>query len=245
MHVEIITLFPELFDAFFATSIVGRAREKGALTENRLLLRKHALNRYGQVDDAPYGGGPGMVLRPEPAAAAILEARANCRGGKPRTIFFSPQGALFTQEKARAFAAQGGDFVLFCGHYKGLDERVIEKYVDEEISVGDYVLTGGELPAMVFIDAVARLLPDVLGDPASALGDSLEGGLLEGPLYTRPEAFEGLRVPEVLLSGHRKKIGEWALAQSLKRTQDRRPDLIRGAAPDGEKSKRLEKIKES
>lgn len=245
MHFEIITLFPEFFDGFFSTSIIGRAREKGALTEHRILLRDFALNRYGQVDDAPYGGGAGMVLRPEPAGAAILKARELCAGKKTRTLFLTPQGRRLTQPVAAEYASEWEAVVIFCGHYKGLDERVVEKYVDDEVSIGDYVLTGGELPAMVFIDAVVRLLDNVLGDRKSAENDSLATGLLEGPLYTRPEEFEGMKVPEVLRSGHFKKIGEWAMEQSLARTWHRRPDLINEESLDKEQKEILKKIKES
>jgi len=242
MHFEIITLFPEFFEGFFGTSIVGRAREKGRFTENRIQLRRFALNRYGQVDDEPYGGG--MVLRPEPATSAIEEALRNCEARKRRVIFFTPQGRPLTQHDVRRFAREWEALVLLCGHYKGLDERVIERSVDEEISVGDYVLTGGELPAMIFMDALIRLLEDVLGDKRSAEGDSFYKGLLEGPLYTRPEVFEGSVVPEVLKCGDPKRIADWSLEQALRRTVERRPDLLKETVLNEKEEKLLKKIKE-
>lgn len=227
MHFEIITLFPEMFDLFLGSSIIGRARGKGCFTEHRILLRDYALNRYGQVDDEPYGGEPGMVLRPEPASQAIREGLEQCRGKKCRTVFFTPQGRLFRQSIAEEYAGSVEAVVILCGHYKGLDERVCEKYVDDQLSVGDYVLTGGELPAMVFMDAVVRLLDNALGNKGSAAGDSFANGrLLEHPLYTRPEVFEDMRVPDVLLSGHHKRIEEWKKEQSILRTRARRPDLL-------------------
>lgn len=243
MHFEIITLFPEMFDLFFSSSIVGRAKAKGCYTENRIGLRKYALNRYGQVDDEPYGGEPGMILRCEPAAAAIREAAANCGDAKPRVVFFTPQGRLLTQAVAQEYASAKTPAVLFCGHYKGLDERIIEGFVDDEISVGDFVLTGGELPAMVFMDAVIRLLDDAIGNIESARRDSFQEGRLEGPIYTRPEEFEGRKVPDILLSGHHKNIEEWKKIEGLRRTLKRRPDLIDKQTWSDEDRKRIEKLK--
>jgi len=243
MHFEIITLFPEMFETFLGASIIGRARNKGCFTENRILLRKYALNRYGQVDDEPYGGEPGMVLRPEPAVKAIEEAKANCGARKTRVIYFTPQGRLLTQAVALEYAKGIEAAVLFCGHYKGLDERVCEKYVDDEISIGDYVLTGGELPSMVFMDAVVRLQTDALGNPDSAKSDSHMDGLLEHPLYTRPEEFEGAKVPEILTSGHHKKIEEWKREMALRRTLKRRPDLLEKRELTKEEKRILNNIK--
>ena len=243
MHFEIITLFPEMFDAFLCASIIGRAKTKGCFTENRILLRKYALNRYGQVDDEPYGGEAGMVLRPEPAVKAILEAKTNCGERKSRVVYFTPQGRSFTQSIALEYAKETEAVVLFCGHYKGLDERVCEKYVDDEISIGDFILTGGELPAMVFMDAVVRLQAEALGNFDSARGDSHMDGLLEYPLYTRPEEFEGMKVPSVLVSGHHKLIAEWKKEMSLRRTLNRRPDLVLKKELSKEEKKLLNKIK--
>jgi tRNA (guanine37-N1)-methyltransferase len=244
MHFEIITLFPEMFDGFFQASIIGRAKAAGIFSENRILLRKYALNRYGQVDDAPYGGQAGMVLRAEPAAKAIGEAAANCGGRPVRRIFFTPQGVPLTQKLVIELSAAVRDFVLFCGHYKGLDERVCEKYIDLEVSAGDYVLTGGELPAMMFIDALVRLDEGALGNTDSAGDDSfMRSGLLEHPLYTRPEVFEGSPVPEVLRSGHPKRIEEWKQYERLKRTWLRRPDLLREEVLRPEEREMLIKIK--
>jgi len=234
MHFEIITLFPELFDGFMATSIIGRAKKNRLLTEHRLHLRDYAINEYGQVDDAPYGGEAGMVLRPEPAAAAIKAAKELCGEKKAKVIFFTPQGKVFTQAMAHNLAASLDAAVLFCAHYKGLDERVCEKYVDEEISIGDYVVTGGELPAMVFMDALVRLREHVLGNKASAEDDSF---------HTRPEEFEGVKVPEVLRSGHHKQITEWSRKESLRRTLLRRPDLLRPETVSEKDWKILQTIK--
>jgi tRNA (guanine37-N1)-methyltransferase len=243
MHFEIITLFPEMFDNFMNTSIVGRAKKNGLLTENRINPRTYAVNDYGQVDDAPYGGEAGMVMRPEPAAAAIAAAKANCGERTAKVIFFTPQGKVLTQSMALEMAETLEAAVLFCGHYKGLDERVCERYIDEEISIGDYVVTGGELPAMVFMDAVIRLRENVLGNKASAEDDSFHTGFLEHPLYTRPEEFEGMKVPEVLRGGHHRQIQDWYRYQSLKRTFLRRPDLLRMDLLNEKDRKILEKIK--
>jgi tRNA (guanine37-N1)-methyltransferase len=244
MQFEIITLFPELFDAFFKTSIIGRALEKGYFSENRIQLRQFALNKYGQVDDALYGGEPGMVLRPEPAAAAIQAGLSNCNKKKARTIFFTPQGKPLDQPGVREYAKDVETFVLFCGHYKGLDERVREKYIDDEISLGDYVLTGGELPAMVFIDAVVRLIENVLGNAESAAGDSFSDCFLEHPVYTRPELFEDMQVPAILRSGHHKQIDAWNRAASLERTYQRRPDLLEKRNLSQTEKEIINKIKE-
>ncbi|MBL8027062.1 MAG: tRNA (guanosine(37)-N1)-methyltransferase TrmD [Fibrobacteres bacterium] len=244
MHFELITLFPEQFDSFFSTSIIGRAAKKGCFTENRIQLRKHGLNKYGQVDDDAYGGEAGMVMRPEPATAAIREAVANCSDKKAKVIYFTPQGRPLNQDIVKEYAC--GDtnaLVLFCGHYKGLDERVCETIIDDEISIGDYILTGGELPAMIFMDAVIRFQDEALGNFASATGDSFTSRFLEHPLYTRPEVFEGMAVPEVLISGHHKRIEEWRLEMRLRRTLKRRPDLIEKEVLTKEEKKILNKIK--
>lgn len=225
MHFEIITLFPAMFNSFLETSIIGRAKKKSCFSVNLIDLRKHGLNKYGQVDDEAYGGEAGMVMRPEPASAAIKEAVENCGGVKKKVVYFTPQGRLLTQDIVAEYSREEA-VVVFCGHYKGLDERVVMSLVDDELSIGDYVLTGGELPTMVFMDSVIRLLDDALGNSESAVSDSFSGRFLEHPLYTRPEVFEGMAVPPVLLSGHHKNIEAWKMEMRLRRTFERRPDLF-------------------
>ncbi len=243
MRIDVITLFPEVFAALDA-SIPGRARAAGALDLRLHQLRDHAINRHGQVDDAPYGGEAGMVLRPEPlrdCLAAVLGASPlpSVDSGrdpdgatdpeKPPKVpvfFMSAQGKLFDQKKAQELAALDR-FVVVCGHYKGVDQRFVDAYVDEEISIGDYVLSGGEAGALVVIDAVARLLPGVLGDRESGDTDSFaRPGRLGWPVYTRPQEFEGREVPEVLLSGHHANIAAWRTLESLRLTRENRPDLL-------------------
>jgi tRNA (guanine37-N1)-methyltransferase len=226
MRIDVITLFPEVFDALKA-SIPGRAQASGALTLETYQLRQHAVNKHGQVDDAPYGGEAGMVLRPEPLRDALQAVRARASSpAKPHVVYMSAQGALLTQRRAAELAGLP-HMVVVCGHYKGVDQRFLEACVDEEISIGDYVLSGGELPAMVLIDAIARLLPGVLGDIDSADTDSHAlPGRLGWPVYTRPALFEGRAVPDVLLSGHHANIGTWRTLESLRLTRERRPDLL-------------------
>ena len=221
MKIDCITIFPEMFTPLQA-SIMGRAQNKGLLTFNTIFLRDFAVNDYGQVDDAPYGGEPGMVLRPEPLSKAIQSTGIKEDGGK--VIYLTADGVPFTHKIAQTLS-QESHLVLVCGHYKGIDERIRETEVDMEISIGDFVVSGGELPAMVVTDAIVRLLDGALGDKESAETESFAKGVLGWPVYTRPEVFQGKRVPEVLLSGHHKNIKEWQLAESLKRTQERRPDI--------------------
>ncbi len=242
MRLEIITLYPEIFELFFKTGIVGRAVEKNAVTPLVTNLRNFAINKYGQVDDAPYGGEAGMLLRPEPAAQAIDAAKE--RGAK-KVILFSAQGRHFTQRVAEEYAEENGDIAIFCSHFKGLDERICESRFDDKISLGDYILTGGELPAMVFSDAVIRLLNGVLGNEDSALNDSFTSPFLDHPQYTRPAEFEGKQVPDVLISGHHKKIEEWKLEESIRVTYEKRPDLLEKADLNDIEKKILEKIKRS
>jgi len=231
MDVDIITLFPAMFAGPFDESIVKRARERGLLTLRLVDLREFGLGRHKVVDDTPYGGGPGMVLRPEPLVAAIESVRRP----ESRVVVTTPQGRLFRQPVARELAALP-HLVVVCGHYEGMDERVLA-FVDDELSIGDYVLTGGELPAMVIVDAVTRLLPGVLGASDSAEQDSHGGeGLLDWPHYTRPRVFRGLEVPEILLSGDHARIAAWRRSQARERTAARRPDLL---APDpGQRAER-------
>lgn len=224
MRIDVITLFPKMFDGPFDESIVARARSAGALDLALHDLRSWAPDKHHVVDDAPYGGGAGMVLKPEPLARAIRAVR----GESGHVALLSAQGALFDQAAAKRLAAVP-HLVLVCGHYEGVDERVIESDVNEELSVGDVVVTGGELPAMIVIDAVARLLPGVI-DAASLEQESHTGGLLEGPQYTRPPEFEGRSVPQVLLSGDHAAVAMWRRAQSIRRTAERRPELLGRAA---------------
>ena len=221
MRIDVLTTFPAMFRGPLDESIVGRARQRGLVDLRVHDLRDWATDRHRSTDDAPYGGGAGMVMRPEPIAAA-LEA---VRGDGTRAIALSAHGARFDQAAARRLSALP-HLVFLCGHYEGVDERVLEHLVDEEVSIGDYVLTGGELPAMVVIDAVTRLLPGVLGSEASLYDESHSAGLLEYPHYTRPPEFRGWTVPDVLLSGNHAAIAAWRREQSLLRTLGRRPDLL-------------------
>ena len=229
MKFEVVTLFPELIQQALKVGVLGRAIERGIVTVGCEDPRAHTRDVHRTVDDRPYGGGPGMVLKPEPMSAAIDAAAARVPGG-PR-IYMSAQGQPFTQAMAQEFSKLPG-MTLVAGRYEGLDERVIESRIDREVSVGDYVLSGGEFPALVVIDAVARLLPGVLGDERSAVEESFDNGLLDWPHYTRPVEFEGRTVPEVLQGGHHADIQRWRLKQAVARTWLRRPDLIaRGGLP--------------
>ncbi len=223
MEVTVLTLFPEMFTGPFSCSIIKRAREKGLVAIETVNLRDFAEDRHRTVDDAPYGGGPGMVLKPEPVFNAV-EAITRRKGKKPYTILTTPQGEVFRQSIAAELAAKD-QLLIICGHYEGYDER-IRTLADRELSIGDYVLTGGELPAMVMIDAVVRLLPGALGDPAAAENDSFSSGLLDYPQYTRPAVYRGMAVPEVLLSGDHARIAAWRKKQALLRTAERRRDLL-------------------
>jgi len=222
MVIDCITIFPEMF-APMKQSIMGRAQAKGLMEFNTVYLRDFAVNDYGQVDDVPYGGEPGMVLRPEPLAQAIRSTGVKQDGGK--VIYLTADGVPFTHEIAKQLS-QEKHLVLVCGHYKGIDDRIRQTEVDMEISIGDFVVSGGELPAMLVTDAVVRLIDGALGNRESGDTDSFAQGVLGWPVYTRPEVFEGKRVPEVLLSGHHKNISEWRRQESLKRTQERRPDIL-------------------
>ena len=222
MVIDCITIFPEMF-APMKQSIMGRAQAKGLLEFNTVYLRDFAINDYGQVDDVPYGGEPGMVLRPEPLAAAIRSTGVKQDGGK--VIYLTADGVPFTHKIAEELSHEN-HLVLVCGHYKGIDDRIRQTEVDMEISIGDFVVSGGELPAMLVTDAIVRLIDGALGNRESGDTDSFAQGVLGWPVYTRPEEFEGKKVPEVLLSGHHKNISEWRRQESLKRTQERRPDIL-------------------
>lgn len=230
MRIALVTVFPEMLEAVTGFGVTGRAVRDQRLALTAVNPRDYTEDRHRSVDDRPYGGGPGMVMRPEPLAAALVEASRLAGAGAP-VIYLSPQGRRFDHERARALAAQPG-LVLLAGRYEGVDERLIDSAVDEELSIGDYVLSGGELPAMVVIDAVARLLPGVLGHEASAEEDSFARGLLDCPHYTRPEHYQGRQVPEVLLSGDHAAIRRWRLQQALGRTWERRPELLEQLAAD-------------
>ena len=234
MRIDIITIFPDMFSPVLNESIIKRAQEKGKVKIYIHNLRDYTLDKHKKVDDRPFGGGSGMVLGPEPIFRAVESIKLKVSGSsvklsrgsqKPKVILLSPQGEKFAQKKAKALS-KCKHLILICGHYEGIDERVRIKLADEEVSIGDYVLTGGELPAMVLADAVVRLLPGVLGDKNSLKFESFEGNLLEYPQYTRPAKFRGMPVPDVLLSGDHKKIEVWRKQQAHKTTKLKRPDLI-------------------
>lgn len=245
MWVGLITLFPEMFRAITESGITARAVKQELLTVECWNPRDFTPeDSYRRVDDRPYGGGPGMVMLMEPLLAAIVAARVRARelGLAPQVIYLSPQGRRLDQAGVRELA-QGNAFILLCGRYEGIDERLIQREVDAEWSVGDYVLSGGELPAMVLMDAVTRLIPGALGHAASAVEDSFSDGLLDCPHYTRPEVYDGEPVPAVLLSGDHAAIRRWRLKQSLQRTLSRRPDLLAGLTFSKEQQKLLDEIR--
>ena len=227
MNYHILTLFPEMVMDGLNTSIIGRAVEKGLISIEAINIRDYSKDKHNHVDDAPYGGGAGMVMQPGPVCDSYEDL---CRkiGKRPRVLYMTPQGQTFNQSIAEELAKEE-DLVFLCGHYEGIDERALELIVTDYLSVGDYVLTGGELPAMVMIDCISRLVPGVLNNDVSAEIESFHDNLLEYPQYTRPEVYEGKKVPEVLLSGHHKNIETWRRQQSIKRTLERRPDLLADA----------------
>ena len=236
MIFDILTIFPGMFEPVLRESIIGRAVQNGILTVNAVNIRDFSENKHDKTDDYPYGGGCGMVMTPQP----IYDAWKSVTGGEKKpgvhTIYLSPQGKTLTQKKALQLSRQER-LVLLCGHYEGVDERVLELIVDEEISVGDYVLTGGELPAMVLVDCISRLIPGVLPTEDAYKNDSHFNGLLEFPQYTRPACFMGKTVPDILLSGHHANIEKWRMEKSLERTREKRPDLLAG---DGAKPESAE-----
>jgi tRNA (guanine37-N1)-methyltransferase len=222
LDLKFLTLFPEIFEPFFKTSLIGKAHEKGLVSFQTLQIRDHATDKHRTVDDTPYGGGVGMLMKVDVLHSAW---KAACGESKPLTVLLSPQGEVFNQNMAKDLAKNYSEIVFVCGHYEGVDERFVELCVDREISIGDYVLTGGELPSMVIADAIVRLLPGVVAKEDSVTGDSLEGGLLKYPQYTRPPEFMGRKVPDVLLSGNHAEIERWRKVQSQDRTKKKRPDL--------------------
>jgi len=241
MHIDAITLFPEMFDAIARFGVSQRALDLGIWDFQKWNPRDFTHDNYRRVDDRPYGGGPGMVMLIEPLEAAIEAAKARQQAAgveQSHVIYLSPQGAALSHAKAEELSRRPGLIVL-CGRYEGVDERLIERQVDEEVSIGDYVLSGGELPAMVLMDAVIRLLPGVLNDAQSAYEDSFVNGLLDCPHYTRPEEYQGMRVPDVLMSGNHALIAKWRLKQALGRTWQRRPDLLKDRSLTKQESRLL------
>lgn len=236
MNFHVLTLFPEMIMQGLGTSITGRAMDKGLITVNAVNIREFSEDKHKRVDDYPYGGGAGMVMQAEPVYKAygylanhIKMMKEDTHSyQKPRVVYVTPQGSIFNQSFAQELA-QEEDLILLCGHYEGIDERVLDLIVTDYVSIGDYVLTGGELPAMVMIDAISRLIPGVLNNEVSSEFESLQDNLLEYPQYTRPEIFMGQRVPEVLLTGHHANIDAWRRQQSILRTYERRPDLLEKA----------------
>lgn len=224
MRIDVVTLFPKAIEGFIGESILKIAQEKGLVRINLVNLRDFSVDKHKKVDDKPYGGGPGMVIKADPVFRAVEHLRAEGRE-RSRLILLTPQGAPYTQTIAKNLAKEEG-LILLCGHYEGFDERIREGLAPMEVSIGDYVLSGGEAPAMVLIDSVARLVPGVLGDETSPEEESFSQPRLEYPHYTRPETFRGMKVPDVLLSGHHDRISRWREDRSLERTKERRPDLL-------------------
>ncbi len=228
MTIDILTLFPQMFKGPFDESILRRAQDKGLVEINIHNLRDWAEDERGTVDDRPFGGGPGMIIKPQPVFNAVESLKSKVKSQKSKVILLTPQGKVFNQKMAQELSKLE-NIILICGHYEGADERIREHLVDEELSIGDYILTGGELPAMVVTDAIVRLLPGVLEKPEAVESESFST-LLEHPQYTRPENFKGWKVPKVLLSGNHQEIKKWREEQALKKTKKRRPDLLTSAA---------------
>lgn len=241
MKIDILTLFPEMFAGPFSTSILKRAQDSGLIQINLVNIRDFSTNKHHTVDDTPYGGGAGMVMAPEAIFGAVENVVKKNEAAPARVVLMCPQGRPFSQAIALELAGES-NLVLICGHYEGVDERVREGLVTDEISIGDYVLTGGELPAMVLVDAVTRLIPGVLGESASVEEESFNTGLLEYPQYTRPREYRGHAVPDVLLSGHHEEIRKWRRRQSLLRTLERRPELLAQVELTGEDRDILKKL---
>lgn len=243
MNFHILTLFPDMVAQGLNTSIIGRAADKGLLTINCINIRDYTLDKHKKVDDYPYGGGAGMVMQAQPVYDAWHSVVERI-GYAPRTVYLTPQGSVFSQPQAKKLA-QEKDLILLCGHYEGIDERVLEEIVTDYVSIGDYVLTGGELPAMVMVDAISRMVPGVLTNDESGSTESLEGNLLEYPQYSRPEEWNGKKVPAILLSGDHAKVDAWRREQSVLRTAERRPDLLAGAQLSKEEQEMVRRGKNS
>jgi tRNA (guanine37-N1)-methyltransferase len=245
MKIDVLSLFPKMFEGVFGESILKKAYEKNAVEYNVINFREFADNKHGQVDDYPYGGGAGMVLKPQPIFDAVEHLTNQAQNNqKPRVVLLCPQGERYTQSKAEELSKEG-HLIFICGHYEGYDERIREHVITDEISIGDFVLTGGELGAMVIIDSVVRLLPGVLGNEDSPVLDSFSSGLLEHPHYTRPADFRGLKVPTELISGNHKVIEEWRQKESIRRTYERRPDLLENYPLSEEQKSWVEKWRNS
>lgn len=223
MRIDILTIFPEMFEGPFKHSILKRAQDKMLVEINLVNIRDYATDKHKRVDDYQYGGGAGMVMMIEPIAKCIEDLKS--KNTYDEIIYMSPDGELFDQQMANMYSTYS-NLMLLCGHYKGIDERIRERYITKEISVGNFVLSGGELAAAVFTDAIVRLIPGVLNDETSALSDSFQNDLLSPPVYTRPADYKGMKVPPVLLSGHEKEINDWRMNQSIERTKERRPELF-------------------
>lgn len=243
MRFHVMTLFPDMVSNGLNTSITGRAIEKNIFKLNIVNIRDYTKDKHKHVDDYPYGGGAGMVMQPGPVFDCYQDIVKNM-AKKPRVVYMTPQGQVFSQAIAEELSKED-ELVFLCGHYEGIDERVLEEIVTDYLSIGDYVLTGGELPAMVMIDSISRLIPGVLNNDDSAEYESFQDGLLEYPQYTRPETFKDKKVPEVLLSGHHGKIDAWRREQSLQRTLERRPELLEKAELSSKDKKTLEKIRKN
>ncbi|GIN61505.1 tRNA (guanine-N(1)-)-methyltransferase [Robertmurraya siralis] len=241
MKIDVLSLFPEMFPGVFGSSILKKAAEQKAVSYQVVNFRTFADNKHQTVDDYPYGGGAGMVLKPQPIFDAVTHLKEQAESDKPRVILLCPQGKTYNQKMAEELA-QEKHLIFICGHYEGYDERIREHVITDEISIGDYVLTGGELGAMVIIDSVVRLLPKVLGNEESHMRDSFSTGLLEHPHYTRPADFRGMKVPDVLISGNHRLIDEWRAKESLRRTYERRPDLLEKVELTDEQKKWLHEI---
>lgn len=243
MNFHVMTLFPEMIEQGLNTSITGRAIKNGVITLNAVNIRDFTEDKHRHVDDYPYGGGAGMVMQPQPVYDCYAHITKNMVK-KPRVIYMTPQGRVFSQAIAEELSKED-DLIFLCGHYEGIDERVLEEIVTDNLSIGDYVLTGGELPAIVMIDSIARLVPDVLNNDESAQYESFQDGLLEYPQYTRPVEFHGKKVPDVLMSGHHANIARWRREKSLERTYRRRPELLLNAEFDKKDRIFLEKLRQS
>lgn len=242
MNFHVLTLFPDMIMQGLGTSIIGRALEKETISLEAVNIRDYANNKHSKVDDYPYGGGAGMVMQAEPVFGAF-QAVSEKIGRRPRVVYLTPQGKVFDQKMAEELAGEQ-DLVFLCGHYEGIDERVLEEIVTDYVSIGDYVLTGGELPAMVMIDAISRMVPGVLSNEESAQFESFQDNLLEYPQYSRPEVWRGKSVPPVLLSGHHANVEKWRREQSVLRTAQRRPDLLKHAVLSEQEKKLIEGVSE-